>query len=479
MNDTDNIETLQALTEVARGRERQRKGLRLASVPVSPGSYLAAASVLTFSSALLLRSERDLLALAVAAVAWLLIPILALTDRLEFDGQFLVRRGPGPFLWRLIAGRQKELSVPEFEKVDTQAVRTLRRGGRVRYRYRTLIVGKNAEFAFASGGRSYREMVRQLFPLIHQDKLDLRTIELRDYLCEPKPLNREADSLQLASVDVLDGAILDFKLGGKKQKAPDETDYSATAASCADHERALQLGQVANKLRIAGRLNEAREAFRRALIVIPKDGQLIFQFARLLRSQASSLSDHKLLSRARATLRLSARRAQNEPALLALVGESFLEWGETSRAQSSFQRAIELQPDNFRARIGLANLALREGKLAHVIHQYRDAARAASDKALTRHVRKEADYYAQLNEDDDYLSSELRRINWLQHSLKMRRLAARVTNVSLLVALLIPYIDPTVAGICWSLASSSLIAWISSLFAIKLLAKRRKPRLAT
>ena len=478
MNDTDHIETLKALTEVARGRERQRKGLRLASVRVSPGSYLAAASVLTFSSALLLRSERDLLALAVVAVAWLLIPILALTDRLEFDGQFLVRRGPGPFLWRLIAGRQKELSVPEFEKVDTQAVRTLRRGGRVRYRYRTLIVGKNAEFAFASGGRSYREMVRQLFPLIHQDKLDLRTIELRDYLCEPKPLNREADSLQLASVDVLDGATLDFKLGGKKQKPPDETDYSATGVSGVDHERALQLGRVANKLRIAGRLNEAREAFRRALIVIPKDGQLIFQFARLLRSQASSLSDHKLLSRARAALRLSARRAENEPALLALVGESFLEWGETSRAQSSFQRAIELQPDNFRARLGLANLALREGKLAHVIHQYRDAARAASDKALSRHVGREADYYARLNEDDDYLSSELRRINWLQHSLKLRRLAARVTNASILAALLVPYIDVTMAGICWSLASSSLIAWISTLFAIKILAKRRKPRLA-
>jgi tetratricopeptide (TPR) repeat protein len=479
MNDTDHIETLKVLTEVARGRERQRKGLRLASVRVSPGSYLAAASVLTFSSALLLRSERDLLALAVVAVAWLLIPILAVTDRLEFDGQFLVRRGPGPFLLHLFAGHQKELSVPEFEKVDTQAVRTLRRGGRVRYRYRTLIVGKNAEFAFASGGRNYREMVRQLFPLIHQDKLDLRTIELRDYLCEPKPLNREADSLQLASADVLDGATLDFKLGGKKQKPRDEMQYPATAMSGADHERALQLGRVANKLRIAGRLNEAREAYRRALIVIPRDGQLIFQFARLLRSQASSLSDYKLLSRARAALRLSARRAENEPALLALVGESFLEWGETSRAQSSFQRAIELQPDNFRARMGLANLALRDGKLAHVIHQYRDAARAASDKALTRHVGKEADYYARLNEDDDFLSAELRRINWLQHSLRMRRLAARVTNASILVALLVPYIDPTVAGICWSLASSSLIAWISSLFAIKLLAKRRKPRLAT
>lgn len=477
MNESDQIETLKALTEVARERDRPRKGLRLASVRVSPGSYLAAASVLTFGSALLLRSERDLLALAVVAIAWIIIPILAVTDRIDFDGQFLVRSGPGPFLLRRIAGRKKELSIADFEKVDTQAVRTLRRGGRVRYRYRTQIVGKNAEFVFASGGRSYREMVRRLFPLVDQDKLDLRTIELRDYLCEAKPLNRELQSLQLASADVLDNATLDFKLR-KRAKLPDDKDDDPTAASPVDRERAALLGQVGNKLRIAGRLNEAREAFRRALIAAPGDGQLIFQFARLLRSQASSLRDHKLLSRARAALRLSARRAENEPDLLALVGESFLEWGETARAQSSFQRAIELQPRNFRARMGLANLALREGKLAHVIHQYRDAASTASDLALTRHAGREAEYYARLNDDDDYLTSELRRINWLQHSLKIRRLAARVTNGSILVALIVPYFDSSAAELCWSLASSSLIAWISSLVGIKLLTKRRTPRIA-
>jgi tetratricopeptide (TPR) repeat protein len=478
MNDSDQIDTLKALTEVVRERERPRKGLRLASVRVSPGSYLAAASVLTFGSALLLRSERDVLALATVTIAWLLIPILALTDRIEFDGQFLVRRGPVPFILRLLAGGQKALSVSDFEKVDTQAVRTLRRGGRVRYRYRTQIVGKNTEFAFASGGRSYREMVRQLFPLIHQDKLDLRTIELRDYLCEPKPLNREVHSLELASVDVLDGATLDFKLGGKSRTPADEGG-SFEPTSVVDGERAILLGQVANKLRIAGRLNEAREAFRRALIVIPKDGRLIFQFARLLRSQASSLSDPKLLSRARAALRLSAMRAEREPELLALVGESFLEWGETMRAQSSFQKSIDLEPLNFRSRIGLANLALREGKLAHVIHQYRDAARAASDNALSRHAVREADYYARLSDDDDYLVSELRRINWLQHFLKVRRLAARVTNGSILMALIVPYIDAAIAEPCWYLATSSLIGWVSSLVAIKLLAKRRSPRLAT
>src|SRR4030095_14172721 len=117
MNDTDQIETLKALTEVSRERERPRKGLRLASVRVSPGSYLAAASVLTFVSALLLRSERDLLALCAVAVAWLIIPLLALTDRIDFDGQFLVRRGPGPLMLRAIFGWQRELGIWDFERV--------------------------------------------------------------------------------------------------------------------------------------------------------------------------------------------------------------------------------------------------------------------------------------------------------------------------------------------------------------------------
>src|SRR5207342_2083752 len=124
MNDSRQIEALKALTEVAKQRERPRKALRLARVRVSPGSYLAAASVLTFCSALLLRTERDLLALAMLAFAWLVIPVLALTDRIEFDGQFLIRRGPIPFLLRHL-GKKKELGIADLEKVDSQAVRTL------------------------------------------------------------------------------------------------------------------------------------------------------------------------------------------------------------------------------------------------------------------------------------------------------------------------------------------------------------------
>ncbi|HVQ39871.1 MAG TPA: tetratricopeptide repeat protein, partial [Pyrinomonadaceae bacterium] len=374
MNDSRQIETLKALTEVAKEREQPRKRSPLASVRVSPGSYLAASSVLTFGSALLLRSENDVWALAAIGVAWLLVPILALTDRVEFDGEYLSRRGPVPAFFRLIGGRLRNLRVAEFERVDTRALRTLRRGGRVRYRYRTQILGKNSEFTFASGGQSYREMVRQLFPLIHRDKLDIRTLELRDYLCEPKALDSEIRSLQLASDDVLDSATLDFKLGGGRTQPTGDDDSSTVETAARDRERAALLGKLGNHLRIAGRLNEAREAFRRALIIIPTDGRLIFDFARLLRSQATSLSDERLLFRSRAAMRLSAMRAGAEPELLALVGESFLEWGETGRAHTTFHRAIDLEPVNFRARMGLANLALQDGKLAHVIHQYRDAA---------------------------------------------------------------------------------------------------------
>jgi hypothetical protein len=120
---------------------------------------------------------------------------------------------------------------------------------------------------------------------------------------------------------------------------------------------------------------------------------------------------------------------------------------------------------------------LRNGKLAHVIHQYRDAAQMVSEKTLASYARREADYYARLNDDDDYLSSELRRINWLQSSIRIRRLAGKITNASILIALIGPYFDPTIAGLCWSLASSSLMAWMSALLAIKVLAKRGKPRL--
>jgi hypothetical protein len=139
------------------------------------------------------------------------------------------------------------------------------------------------------------------------------------------------------------------------------------------------------------------------------------------------------------------------------------------------ERVVELDSGNFKARVGLADIALREGKLAHVIHHYQEAARVSSEQALARYASSEGQYYMQLNNDDDYLAAELRRINWLQTITRIRRLALRVTNASVLLALVGGLIDPVAAGLGWSFASSALIIWLLTLLGTRLLFERSRP----
>jgi len=470
MEDSEKVKALKALAAAAKAREKTARLKPLASVRVSPGGYLAVASILTFVSVLLLRSENDLWALCALVAAWLIAPALAFTDRIVFDGEALTRRGVVPALWTSITGNRQRLAVTDIERVDTNAVRTLRRGGSVRYRYRTQIAGRGLSLVFASGGKSYRQMVRQLFPLIPEAKIDSRTRDLRDYMCEPQTFLHGIKNLGLASPAVLDNAITDVKrrITGRLQVPESQ--------SANDLERARHLRELANQLRIWGRLSESREAFRRALIVLSRDPWLIYEFGRLLRSQASAGSDARLLGRARAALRLSSLRGKDDASLQALIGESQIECGDVYRAERTLRLALTLDAQNLRARLELADLALRNGKLAHVIHHFRDAALVAPDKALKLYARREADYYARLNDDEDYLSAELRRIDWLQNANRVRQVAARITNASILVALVGPYLHASIGEVGWSLASCSLLAWIGAYSAGKVLADRRKPR---
>jgi tetratricopeptide (TPR) repeat protein len=472
MNETEefakDFERLPALAEVSQQRERARKRPTIASVRVSPGPYLTVAAVVTFFAALLLRIQYDGWALLLVAGAWLILPLLAFTDRIVFDGLSLRRQGPISSLLHLLSGYRKQLWIDDFETVETHAVRTLRSGGRVRYRYRTQIAAKGKDFVIVSSGREYRKLVRELFPLIHENKLDNRSRDLRDYLHEPGFLNRKAELSQLASSDVLDVAEADFKLGGKQQ---DRREGEPTSE---DLERARLLRRLGNELRVSGRLREAGEAFRRALNVRPHGAWLIYDFARLLRSQASANADARLLTKARAALRLASIRGRNDLVLLPLIGESFLECGDARQARQALQKVIEIDSGNFKARVGLADIALREGKLAHVIHHYHEAARDASEQALARYARSEGEYYMQLNNDDDYLATELRRISWLQNITRLRRLALRVTNSSVLLALVAGMVDPLASSFAWSLASSALFVWLVSLLGTRILFSRTR-----
>lgn len=475
MNETEefakDFDNLPVLAEVSDQRELARKRPAIASVRVSPGPYFTLAAVLTFCAALLLRIHYDGSALLLIAAAWTILPILAFTDRIVFDGLSLRRQGPLSTLLHLLTHYRKQLAIDDFETMETHAVRTLRRGGRVRYRYRTQINGKGKEFVIVSGGRDYRRLVRELFPLIHENKLDNRTRDLRDYLHDPSFLNKKAELSHLASSAILDVAESDFKLGGKPH---DRRDVAQSEASPEDLERARLLRRLGNELRVSGRLREAGEAFRRALNVRPNGAWLIYDFARLLRSQASAQADARLLSRARAALRLASIRARHDVVLLPLIGESFLECGDARQARQALQKVVEIDSGNFKARVGLADIALREGKLAHVIHHYQEAARESAEQALARYARGESEYYMNLNNDDDYLATELRRISWLQNVTRIRRMALRVTNASVFLALIASLIDPLVGSFAWSVASSALFVWLFSLLGTRMLVGRSK-----
>jgi tetratricopeptide (TPR) repeat protein len=470
LNESTQKQLLEALRET-RGVAARKTDTAI-GIRVSPAGYFALAALLTFVSVILLRTHKDFAALLLVTSTWIFIPALVATDRLYFDGQILFRSGFLPLIARLARGRRPQLGVADIERVEVGTVRTLRRGGSVRYRYRVEISGKGQIFAFASGGRKFRTMINNLLPRIADEKLDARAAELRDYLCDPKTLRKQVEEMGIATPSVLEQADETTRKRIERQATAEQ--------SCSEPdngERAQSLRQVANNLRVAGRLRESAEGFRRALHLAPRDSWMLYEYARLLRSQASAFSDARLLTRACAALKLSLSRAGDDARLAERIGESFLEFGQPERAAKVLRQAIELDQNSFRAYLTLAEIALAEGKLAHVIHHYRDAARVARDQATARMARQEADYYARLNDDDDYLNSELRRMTWLDGAGRVQQLAARVSFAALFIALTGSLVNQLVAGAGWAVASSSIISWSGALVLRRILARRRETNL--
>ena len=286
------------------------------------------------------------------------------------------------------------LTITDVERVEVTSLRTLRRGGNVRYRYRVDVMGNDCVFTFASGGKQFRRMVHAVLPHVDEHRLDARARELRDHLVETQAVRADAERLGIAP-----NAVLENARSAAEKRIEKHRREPATANHESDLERSVLLRRAANDLRISGRLQQSAEAFRRALLITPRNGWTIYEYARLLKSQASAFSDARLLSRACAALALAARRESNDARLLERVGESFLIL-YPARAAKTFRRALEVDENSYRAQLGLAEVALAQGKLAHVIHHYNDAVRIAPDKPAARLARRESEYYSRLNNDE-------------------------------------------------------------------------------
>jgi tetratricopeptide (TPR) repeat protein len=439
------------------------------SIRVSPNSYFTALFLATFFSAFLIYLEIDWAAISLFGLSWIILPLLLWTDKITFDGKRLSRRGILPRFWAILNNSRNRLKISDIEQVETLALRALKRGGNVFYRYRTSIQGKDLRFAFASGGEDYRQMISRLFSALPENVLDNRSIELRDYLKEPKETLMKAEFAQIPSVDVLESSINEFQTNDKSLRAKGRAGEIGTE----EIEKADYLRRLANELRLSGYLLQALETFRRALVLNPRSAWLLFDFARCLYSFAGAEHNEKMEKKALAALRLAEKRAGGDGELLARLGEIYFQYGDWRRAQKAFQKAVDLAGESFRSVRGLAEIALREGKIAHVIHQFSTANRLAETPALRRWTQNESEYFARLNDDDDYMDLEISRVNMLETLERSKKTALKIAFLgfpAILFGLMV--FDDLVANIGWAVSSVALLIWVGLIISQNVLSAR-------
>ena len=428
---------------------RSRIGVR---VPLNP--YISGFLLGTYLCALVIYLDYDPLVVPLFVISWVIIPFLALSDHIVFDGRRISRTGLVSIVTSRLTGGRRSLRVSDVEQIDTQAVRLIRRSGRILYRYRTAIKGRGLEFVLTSTGENYRRMMQAILPFVPEDALDTRSLDLRDHLADPKEVQMKASFAGIPRAEVLSHTIMSRP--GRNKAVPErELDISPEEGDRADY-----LHQLGNELRLAGYLTQALESFRRALILKPHDGRLIFDFARCLQSFAGAERQPDLDLRSIAALRLAERYCGDDAALLSRIGESYAQYGRWDRAVRSFQKAIDRAGETFLAARGLAETALREGKIAHVIHQFMAAHRAASTPSLRRWTRVEADYFSNLNNDAEYMDLELGRVKLIDSLFRTRRtvlVAAMVGMLPLMLGLIAD--DHILVDVGWAITGISLAAW--------------------
>jgi tetratricopeptide (TPR) repeat protein len=419
----------------------------------------------SFVSAFFFYVQYDLAAVLLFAISWIGLPSLALRDNITFDGRRITRTGILSRLMSRLNGSRRRLKIADVEHVETHAVRSVRRGPNVHYRYRTVIHGKGLSISISSGGENYRRLIKALLASISDNILDIRSKDLRDYLADPGVLRSMIQAARLPSADALEKS---FRISDWRALSRISTIDSVTADGLES------LRELANQLRISGYLVQAIEAFRKLLRARPADPKILFEFARCLHSYAGSNNDAALERRALAAVRLSEQRVGDDDGdLLVRLGEWYFQIGEWRRAGRAFLKALDTAGESFRVARGMAEIALREGKIAHVIHQFAAAGRMAESPSLRRWSRSEADYFANLNSDDEYRDLEISRVKLLEGVSTGMKSALRITIFALpFVFIGVILEDWLIANIGWAVSGISLAVYAVLLVGSKTLASR-------
>lgn len=452
-------------TEPDSATSQAAKASETLSVRVSPHSYVAAVLVGSFLSALSFYLRVDSIGVALFLISWIVIPFLAFNDRVKFDGKRLYRTGIVPALSAWFRASRRRLRLSDIEYVETEALRAMRRGNNVYFRYRTILAGKGIGLVIASGGDEYRRLIRAVLRQLPDEVLDIRSADLRDHLNDPKETILKAETARIPSAEFLTSSDLSVVKNASSTAIPRPETMSRADA--------LSLKQLANELRIAGNLVQAVEALRRALAVRPHNPELLFDLAKCLYSLAKSRRDGDLERRAFAAVRLAERRAGDDPRLIVRLGEWYSDVGDDNNAARLFRRAVESSGENFRALRGLGEIALRDGKIAHVIHHFAAAIDNAGLASQRRWSKNEAAYFANLNSDPEYMELEVGRVRMLEGIERTRRSAIRIAIIGVPVIVAGVVLDNiSIANVGWAVSTVAIMVWFAMLVGTRMFGRR-------
>jgi tetratricopeptide (TPR) repeat protein len=402
------------------------------TISIRPGfvPYTLAAAVLMTVGSALLKQGWPVAALATWA---LLFPtaLFVVFDRIEFDGQAIRHRGPLAFLLTHLFRSQRDLPVSDIEAITTETTRLSFATGDARISYHTRVSGANVEIVVRSHRSTYEPFIKALFHAAGPHKLDPRSFEIYEY----------------------------FETGNALKGSPIlKSDIAAMPAPA--------LRRIGNSLKLAGKIAQASSYFRVAYEKEPRNPQLLYEMSRFFRTSAQS-EDTRLLQRSDACLRLASRLAGDEAELIERIGEAFFERLDFKRASDCFRRALVLDPARFRSNLGLAEIALRDGKLAHVAHFY-NAAASSTDRALARMADREARYYGRLMDDDDFLEAELRRIRISNQVRWAKRLAAMTFFTAWLIGGILGRLSLLVENFGWAIMATSGLIWCAAMSLLRI-----------
>lgn len=380
--------------------------------------------------------------------------MLSATDNIVFDGQKISRTGIFPRLWAYINGRKVEINVDSINQIETNILLTLKKAKKVSYIYKTVVCGLESCLIFVSSeNENYRALMKNLTKAVHKETLDFKSSELGKYALEKEKVLEEARILNLFPEERLSGNLQFNPLVLKNHE--EEVNDSHLSDNLVE-----RLRRVATELKILGYLPQALEAFRRSLLLKPKDAWLRFEYSCCLWLFAESEKSKELAKKAEAHRRLARMHGKHDAELLVYLGEAYLQQGDLKKAKETFNQVLAISEESYRAFLGLAEIALREGKIAQIIHYLTAAHRVAKTDTFKRWTSKEMDYFIKLNSDLSYVEKEISRINWLGKIHLVKKLTMYTFLAGFPLIVYGSFYNEPISVIGWNLSMLSILSWI-------------------